>query len=73
MVYSHTCIVGDFNFKNINWSSWTTPHCEDSVESTFIEAVRDCYFHQHVEQATRRRGNDDPSRTTFLNLKNAKI
>ena len=53
--------VGDFNFKNINWSSWTTPHSEDSVESTFIEAVRDCYLHQHVEQATRRRGNDDPS------------
>ena len=44
---------------------WTTPHSEDSVESTFIEAVRDYYLHQHVEQATRRRGNDDPP---LLNL-----
>ena len=59
--YSHTCIVGDFNFKHINWSSWTTPRSENSVESTFIEAIRDCYFHQHIEQVTRRRGNDDPS------------
>ena len=60
-VYSHTCTAGDFNFENINWSSWTTPHSEDSVESTFIEPFRDCYFSPHVEQATRRRGNDDPS------------
>ena len=54
--YSHTCIVGDFNFKHINWSSWRTPRSENSVESTFIEAIRDCYFHQHIEQVTCRRG-----------------
>ena len=23
--YSHRCIVGGFNFKDINWSTWTTP------------------------------------------------
>ncbi|MEO2160790.1 MAG: endonuclease/exonuclease/phosphatase family protein, partial [bacterium] len=59
--YSHKCIVGDFNFRHINWSSWTTPHNEDSAEALFIESLRDCFFHQHVEEATRRRGNDDPS------------
>ena len=20
--YTHTCIVGDFNFRHINWTSW---------------------------------------------------
>ena len=59
--YSHRCIVGDFNFKDINWSSWTTPHGEESKEYKFIETVRDCYYFQHIQQATRRRGNDQPS------------
>ena len=58
--YSHRCIVGDFNFKHINWSSWSTPHGENSVEEKFIEAARDSYL-QHVEKPTRRRGHDDPS------------
>ena len=53
--------MGDFNFKHINWSSWSTPHGENSVEEKFIEAVRDSYLHQHVEKPTRRRGHDDPS------------
>ena len=26
-----------------------------------IEGLRDCYFHQHIEKPTRRRGNDEPS------------
>ena len=59
--YSHRCIVGDFSFKNINWSPWAT-HCnENSTETSFIEAVHDSYLYQHVEETTRRRGNDDPS------------
>lgn len=59
--YSHRCIVGDFNFRKINWSTWTTPCNEDSAEASFIEAIRDSYLHQHIEQATRKRGNDEPS------------
>ena len=59
--YSHRCIVGDFNYKDINWTSWTTSHGEGSKEHKFIEAIRDCYFFQHVQQETRRRGNDQPS------------
>jgi len=59
--YSHTCFVGDFNFKSINWSSWTTPYNEESKEERFLEAVRDSYLHQHVQEPTRCRGADDPS------------
>ena len=59
--YSHVCIVGDFNYRDINWNSWTTPHDENSKEAKFIEAVRDCFLFQHIEEPTRARGNDDPS------------
>ena len=59
--YSHRCLVGDFNFRKINWSTWTTPCNEDSAEMSFIEAVRDSFFHQHIEQSTRSRGADEPS------------
>ena len=59
--YSHRCIVGDFNFKEINWSSWSTPHNEESKEQKFIETIRDCFLHQHNLENSRRRGNDQPS------------
>ena len=59
--YSHICLVGDFNYREINWNSWTTPHGETSKESKFIEPVRDCFLFQHVQEPTRARGNDDPS------------
>ena len=59
--YSHRCIVGDFNYKDINWSSWTTGHAEESKEQKFIDTIRDCFFFQHVQQFTRSRGNDQPS------------
>ena len=45
--YSHKCFVGDFNFKDINWVSWTTFHNTESKEAKFIETARECYLHQH--------------------------
>ena len=59
--YTHICIVGDFNYRQINWATWTTPNSENNDEAKFIEAIRDSFLHQHVEKPTRRRGNDDPS------------
>ena len=59
--YSHKCLVGDFNFPDINWESWTTPHNENSKEFAFIETLRDCFFHQHNMENSRRRGNNEPS------------
>ena len=59
--YSHVCLVGDFNYRDINWKSGTTPHGEGSKEAAFMEAVRDCFLFQHVEEPTRIRGNDNPS------------
>ena len=64
--YSHKCFVDDFNFKDINWMSWTTRHNEDSKENKFIETIRDCYLHQHIQEPTRSRGNDQPSSLDLL-------
>ena len=59
--YSHKCFVGDLNFKDINWESWTTFHKRESKETKFIEAVRDGFLFQHNHQNSRIRGNDTPS------------
>ena len=59
--YSHVCLVGDLNYKLINWTTWTSPTGDESAENNFIEACRDSFFHQHVERPTRRRGDDEPS------------
>ena len=32
----------------------------------FIEVVRDCYLYQHLEKATRKRGNNEPSLLDLL-------
>ena len=59
--YSHVCFVGDFNFRDINWKSRTTPHNDDSIEYKFIETTQDCFLHQHIVKPTRKRGNDEAS------------
>ena len=59
--YSHKCIVGDFNYRGINWEYWSTPHDETKDDEKFLEALRDTFFHQHVDEPTRARGSDEPS------------
>ena len=59
--YSHLCIVGDFNYRDINWRTWTTNHGQESKEAKFVETIRDCYLYQHNLKNSRRRGNDEPS------------
>ena len=64
--YSHRCVIGDFNFRGINWSSWTTSEGSESMEARFIDAVKDCFYHQHIDKPTRRRGNDNPSQLDLI-------
>ena len=59
--YSHKCIVGDFNYKDINWENWSTPHDNTKEDEQFLEALRDTFFYQHVDEPTRARGTDTPS------------
>ena len=56
MKYPHKLIMGDFNYKLINWSNWSTTKNETSNEYKFIEAVKDSYLFQHIKEPTRSRG-----------------
>ena len=58
---SHLLMVGDFNYPDIDWSSWTTTgDSTETDEYRFIEALRDGYLYQHVTQDTRGRGSNTP-------------
>jgi len=59
--YSHVLVMGDLNYPEIDWMTWTTPKNCDSDEYHFIEAVRDTFLNQHVTVPTRVRGKDKPS------------
>ena len=50
---SHLLIVGDFNFREINWSLRQSDASYDHDSSKFIEAVNDCYLFQHISEPTR--------------------
>ena len=54
--------MGDFNFNNINWSTWkTNSNNINDKGNRFLETMKDCYFTQHVTKLTRVRGNNEPS------------
>ena len=62
--YSHKCIIGDFNYRDINWESWeswSTPHDDKKEDEQFLETLRENFFYQHVDEPTRARGTDTPS------------
>ena len=53
--------MGDFNLRNINWSTWTTPHNEESKEAQFAETIRDCYLYVSLLEPACSRSTDSPS------------
>ena len=55
---SHLFIYGDFNFKNINW---TTLEGSSDEEKKFVKAMQDSFFYQHVDQNTRYRQGQRPN------------
>ena len=57
--YTHTLLMGDFNYPNINWDSMHVPN-ENSTEMAFIECLQDNFLLQHVDRPTRWRGTDTP-------------
>merc|ERR1712224_37786 len=38
----------------------------ESKESKFLETIKDCFFYQHIDKPTRRRGNDEPSQLDLI-------
>ena len=60
--FSHLLLMGDFNFNNIDWVTWksSTQNPHDKA-NRFLEALRDGFYTQHVQQYTRVRGDQEPS------------
>ena len=44
-----TCVVGDFNYRNINWDNLTG----DIETEDFLDMVQDNFLYQHVREPTR--------------------
>ena len=59
--YDYLLYVGDFNFREIDWENNNTNVGPEHLASKFLESVRDTYLYQHVKQATRYRGDNQPS------------
>ena len=59
--YSHLLIMGDFNYREINWEENSTPMGENHILSLFLECIRDTYLFKHVREQTRFRDNNEPS------------
>ena len=54
---SHLLICGDFNYHDINWSSFT---CNTPSSQMFLDSVQDIYLYQHILEPTRYRVNTTP-------------
>ena len=59
--YSHLIVVGDFNYRGIDWRVDTTTGGTNSDEQSFLDAVNDLFLHQHVNEPTRQRTGQRPS------------
>ena len=59
--YTHLCVVGDFNMKQIDWKMWNCDNDDESFENQFLECLDECFLFQHIEHTTRQRGSDRPS------------
>lgn len=54
-------IMGDFNYREVDWNHWTSSMPETHSSHEFIEAVRDSFLYQHIDFNTRFRNNQRPS------------
>jgi len=50
--YTHTVIAGDFNYPEIDWTTWSTNKSEEHHSQKFTDACRDAYLHHHTTQPT---------------------
>lgn len=59
--YSHYVLMGDFNYKEINWLSQESNYPANSPGDVFYECVKDNFLHQHIQEPTRLRDGQNPS------------
>ena len=56
--YKHILIMGDFNFPDVNWNTWSA---KSDQSQAFVESLQDSYLYQAVLEPTRIRVNQEPS------------
>ena len=61
MKYSHKLVLGDFNYKHIDWETWETPKSDTSEEQCLINCLQEIYWFQHATKPTRHREGVTPS------------
>jgi hypothetical protein len=54
-------MIGDFNYKNIDWVNHLTNTHSSLSEKKFLNNLQDNLLTQHVTFPTRARGSDVPS------------
>ena len=59
--YSYLLVVGDFNYREINWIDNSTTVSENHPATKFLECIRDGYPYQYVKEPTRVRENNKAS------------
>ncbi|XP_069142291.1 uncharacterized protein [Argopecten irradians] len=59
--YSHILLLGDFNYKEIDWKNQISLSGLNNPATKFLEATRDNFLIQHVTSPTRYRVNQTPS------------
>ncbi|XP_033731479.1 uncharacterized protein LOC117321118 [Pecten maximus] len=58
---SHVLLVGDFNYKEIDWEKQMSSTGPNHPSTKFLETIRDKLLSQHVISPTRYRENQTPS------------
>ena len=58
---THYLIMGDFNFPEIKWNDTYVQGDRDSYPNKFYDGVNDVFLHQHVQENTRFRIDQEPS------------
>lgn len=59
-------IVGDFNYKNIDWCSYTSSENVDNPSYIFLQNILENNLQQHITEFTRQRGTHNPSTLDLL-------
>lgn len=53
--HKHFVMIGDFNFPDIDWRTWTVNGGEGNLAFQFVECIRDNFLFQHILEDTRYR------------------
>ena len=63
---SHKLIMGDFNFKEIDWDTLQVQASDNHPATAFFDVTQDLYLVQHVNFPTRFREGQKPSRLDLV-------